>query len=82
MYDELVKTFIIIIIGRLLKNTYYDNRITELEGKMPNISGLAPTSAFNSVENKAPNVSDLLKKADYDRKISNSKEKAFYCFPL
>ena len=27
-------------------------------------------------------IENLLKKADYDRKISNSKKKAFYCFPL
>ena len=38
---------------------------------MPSITGLATTVAFNAVQNKIPNVSNLVKKkTDYDTKIS------------
>ena len=34
-------------------------KITEVEGKIPNISGLATSSALNAVENKIPDISSL-----------------------
>ena len=37
---------------------------------MPSISGLANTSALTAVENKIPNVISLVKKTDYNTKIS------------
>ena len=37
---------------------------------MFSITNLATTAALTNVENKIPNVSDLVKKADYDAKIS------------
>ena len=37
---------------------------------MPSISGLATNSALTAVENKMPNVSSLVKKTDYNTKIS------------
>ena len=45
--------------------------ITEFEGEIPSIAGLATTAALNAVENKTPNASDLVKKAEYDAKISD-----------
>ena len=36
--------------------------ITEIEGKIPSISGLATNSALTAVENKIPDVSSLVKK--------------------
>ena len=37
---------------------------------LPGITNLATTAALSTVENKTPSVSDLVKKADYDAKIS------------
>ena len=36
---------------------------------MPNITGLATNSALTAVENKIPNIGNLVKKTDYDAKI-------------
>ena len=36
--------------------------IIEKEGKAPSVSGLATTSALTAVENKIPDVSNLVKK--------------------
>ena len=37
---------------------------------MPSIRGLATNSALTSVEDKIPNINSLVKKTDYDTKIS------------
>ena len=37
-------------------------KITEIEGKIPSITGLATNSALTAVENKIPDVSSLVKK--------------------
>ena len=50
------------IIG-LVKKDDYNTKISEIEGKIPSIAGLA--------ENKIPNVSNLVKKTDYGSKISD-----------
>ena len=52
-----------------LKKTDYNAKITEIECKIPNISGLATTAALNAVENKIPDVGNLVKKTDYDTKL-------------
>ena len=41
----------------LLKKTDYNTKISEIEGKIPSISGLATTAALTAVENK---ISDLV----------------------
>ena len=41
----------------LLKKTYFNSKITEVEGKIPSTSGLATKSALTAVENKIPDVS-------------------------
>ena len=43
---------------------------------MPSIRGLAINSALTAVENKIPNVSGLVKKTDYNKKISETEKKA------
>ena len=45
-----------------VKKTDYGSKITEIENKIPSISGLAANSALTTVENKMPNVSGLVKK--------------------
>ena len=42
---------------------------------MPRIIDLVTNSAFTAVKNKIPNVSSLVKKTDYNTKISNIEKK-------
>ena len=44
---------------------------------MPSISGLATNTALTAVENKTPNVINLLKRINYDAKISEIYSKYF-----
>ena len=43
--------------------------------KLLSISGLATNSALTSVENKIPNVNNLVTKADYNTQISDIEKK-------
>ena len=40
--------------SRFVKKTDYNAKITEIEGKMPTISGLATNAALSAVENQKP----------------------------
>ena len=51
------------------------SQVNEIELKIPSSSGLATTSALAAVENKIPSVSNLVKKTDYDTKISELEKK-------
>ena len=60
----------------MLKKADYSANITEIEGKIPSITGLATASALTAVENKIPDVSSLVeKKTDYNTKISEIEKK-------
>ena len=59
----------LILIG-LLTKTDLNVKITEIEGKIPSITGLATNSASTAVENTMPDVSSLVKKTDYNTEIS------------
>ena len=71
------------VLKRLKKDLYkkhYANKITEIEGKIPGITGLTTTTTtavLNAVENKILNVSDLFKKAEY-AKISDLEKIIYY----
>ena len=54
----------------MVKKTDFNAKITEVEGKIRSITGLATNSALTAVEDKTPGVSILVKMADYDIKIS------------
>ena len=58
----------IIDARRLVIEPDYNAKITDIEGKIPRITGLAATAALNAVNNKIPSVSNLLKKTNYDAK--------------
>ena len=58
-----------------LKKTDFIAKVTEIEGKIPSISGLATNTALTVVENKIPDVSSLVKKEDYNTKISEIENK-------
>ena len=49
--------------------------MTEIEGKIPGIAGLATNSALTAVENKILNVSNLVAKTNYNTKISEIENK-------
>ena len=59
----------------LVKETVYNSKFTEIEGKIPSISSLATNVALTAVENEIPNVSGLVKKTDYNTKISKIEKK-------
>ena len=50
-------------------------KLTELEHKIPDVSNLATTNALTAVENKITSVGNLIKKTDYDTKISKLEKK-------
>ena len=64
----------LILIG-LLKKANYNAKISEVENKIPSISGLATNTALAAVENKIPDVSSLVKKTDYNTKVSEIEKK-------
>ena len=60
-------------VSNLVKKTDFNAKITEVEGRIPNITGLATSSALTAIEGKIPDVSSLVKKEDYD--ISDVEKK-------
>ena len=63
-----------------LKKTDVNTKVTEIEGKIPSISGLATDSALTAVETKIPDVSSLVKNFDAKLKkigdrVASSKTK-------
>ena len=59
----------------LVKITDFNSKTSEVEGKIPSISGLATNSALTAAENKIPDVSNLVKKTDYNTKKSDIEKK-------
>ena len=59
----------------LLKKTDYNAKITEIEGKIPDVSCLATKAALTAAENKIPNISNLVEKTEYDTKITEIEKK-------
>ena len=53
----------------MVKKTDFDSKISEVEGKIPSITGLATSSALTAVENKIPDVSSLVKKKNLDNEL-------------
>ena len=62
----------------MVKNTDFNVKISEVEGKIPSVSGLATSSAWTAVENKITDVSSLVKKTYYNTKISEIENKVNY----
>ena len=50
---------------------HYDAKITEIESKIPSISCLATKTALTAI----PNISSLVKKTDYNTKITQIEKK-------
>ena len=58
-----------------LKKAGFNTKVSEIQGKIPNISGLATSSALTAVENKIPDVSSLVKKIDFNTKVTEIEGK-------
>ena len=48
----------------------YNSKITEVENKIPGISGLVTNSALTVVQNNIPDLTGLVTKANYNTKIN------------
>ena len=59
----------------MVKKTDFNSKISEVEGKIPSISGLATTSGLTAVENKIPDVNGLIKKLIMTQKLVKLKRK-------
>ena len=59
----------------MVKKANFNAKVTEIEVKIPSIGGLATNSVLTAVKNKIPNVSSLVKKTDYNTKISDIEKK-------
>ena len=59
----------------LVKKADLNAKVTEIESKIPNISGLATNFTLTSVGNKMPDVSSLVKKTDLNSKITEVESK-------
>ena len=61
--------------SKLVIKSNYNAKISELENKIPSVSGFVTTSALTEVESKIPSVSNLVKKTGYDPNISELGKK-------
>ena len=59
----------------MVKKTDFNAKVTEIEGKIPSISGLATNTTLTAIENKIPDVSSLVKNTDYNTKLSDIEKK-------
>ena len=57
----------------MVKKTDFNAKITELECKIHNITGLGTNSALTAVENKIPDVSSLVTKTEYATETTKIK---------
>ena len=55
--------------------THYHSKISEIEGKIPSITVLTTNAALNVVENKKPDISNLVKNTDQNTKLVKLKRK-------
>ena len=55
--------------------TIINTKINGVKTEIPSITGLATNSAITVVENKVPNVSNLVKKTDHDTKVHEIENK-------
>ena len=56
-------------ITNLATKTILNTKTNEIKTEIPSINDLATTSALTAVENKICNISNLVKKTDYDIKV-------------
>ena len=55
-----------------LKKIDFNTKVTEIEGKIPDVSSLATKSVLTVFENKIPDVSSLVKKTNLNAKLKKN----------
>ena len=75
-YNKSVKNVHAIDTSGIVRKTDYD-KITDTKGKTLTITGLATTATLNAIKNEIPNVSDIVRKADYDAETPDIDGKYF-----
>ena len=59
----------------MVKKADFNTKVTETEGKIPDGSSLVTKSALTVVENKIPDVNNLVKKTDFNTKVTEKEGK-------
>ena len=77
MHDKLDAKVNTIDASGLVKKNRLQYLITEIENKIPSISGLATKSALATVEDKIPNVCNLFQKQIMTQKLLKLKNKTY-----
>ena len=62
-------------ITNLSTPTTFNAKVNGVKKKIPNITNLATTTAFTAVENKIPNVSNLVRKLNITQILMKLKRK-------
>ena len=70
-----INKFLILDMTGLANKADYEAKISQIESKVPSITGLVSTFPLTVVENKIPDVSKLVKKTQYDTKTSENESK-------
>ena len=70
-----LKTKYLVFTNLATTTTTLNAKINEVKNKIPKITNLSATTALTAVENKILNVSILVKKTDYNTKISDIENK-------
>ena len=55
--------------------TTLNAKINYIKGELPSITNLATTATLTAVENKIPDINNLVKKTDYNPKINEIEKK-------
>ena len=53
----------------MVKKIDFNTKVTEIEGKIPSITGLATNSELSAVENKIPDVGSLVEKTNLNAEL-------------
>ena len=59
----------------LIKKIDYDTKITEIEGKFPDVTNLAAETALTTVANEIPSFSSLVKETGYVTEVTEIENK-------
>ena len=62
-------------VTSFVEKTDFDSKIAEVEGKIPNTSGLATNSSLTAVENKIPDITSLITKTDFNAKLKTISDR-------
>ena len=54
----------------MVKKADFNTKVTEIEGKVPDVSSLVTKFALTVVENKIPGVSSLVKKPECNKLVT------------